>query len=257
MSLTPIALLPALPSELLDYILVHQAYPTTLVICQPRATFLSSLSNAIKHNPPPPPADPDTSETLSAEAPQRHPLLIPTLHQVATSRHINLVFISNVTHLRAYLAVFPGPEPNGVSPKWEWDKSGKKGRRVPLLVAYRVVGLHKDTSEWSAQGLGNSLAGLVEVGVRCGRRIVVVEEKRPEDGEEDGAGEMTDEVAGEERRKTCKVWEERVPMLNGSVRRVGLESEEGGWSGRTVEVGRILARWFKFKKGDWDSEGPT
>jgi hypothetical protein len=39
-------------------------------------------------------------------------------------------------------------------------------------------------------------------------------------------------------------------MLNGSVRRAGLESEEGGWSGRTVEVGRILARWFKFRKGD-------
>jgi hypothetical protein len=251
MSLTPIALPPALPSELLDYILVHQVYPTTLVICQPRATFLSSLSNAIKHTPPPPPPDPDTSETLSAEAPQRHPLLIPTLHQVATSRHVNLVFISTVTHLRAYLAVSPGPEPKEAPPKREWDKSGKKGRTVPLLVAYGVVGLHKDTSEWSAQGLGNSLAGLVEAGVRGGRRVVVVEEKRLEDEEEDGAEEeMTDEVAGEERRKVCKVWEERVPMLNGSVRRAGLESEEGGWSGRTVEVGRILARWFKFRKGD-------
>lgn len=59
---------------------------------------------------------------------------------------------------------------------------------------------------------------------------------------------------GEESKKPIsKIWDERVPMLNGSARRAGLESEDGGWSGRTVEVGRILSRWFKFQKGDWDS----
>jgi hypothetical protein len=42
-------------------------------------------------------------------------------------------------------------------------------------------------------------------------------------------------------------------MLNGSFRRAGPEGEDGGWSGRTVEVGRILARWFKFRKGEWES----
>jgi hypothetical protein len=36
------------------------------------------------------------------------------------------------------------------------------------------------------------------------------------------------------------------------LRRAGLESEDGGWSGRTVEVERILGRWFKFRKGDWE-----
>jgi hypothetical protein len=62
-------------------------------------------------------------------------------------------------------------------------------------------------------------------------------------------------VGAEERRKgRRRVWEERVPMLNGSVRRAGLESEDGGWSGRTVEVGRILARWFKFGRGDWEDD---
>jgi len=55
-----------------------------------------------------------------------------------------------------------------------------------------------------------------------------------------------------QKGRGSKVWEERVPMLNGSARRAGLESEEGGWSGRTVEVGRILARWFKFREGDWE-----
>ena len=114
---------------------------------------------------------------------------------------------------------------------------------------YGVVELHRDTSEWSAQGLGNSLAGLVEAGERSGRKIVLVEERK-EQGVEDRGDWSEDEIKRERR----KVWEERVPMLNGSVRRPGLESEDGAWSGRTVEVGRILARWFKFRKGDWESD---
>jgi len=91
---------------------------------------------------------------------------------------------------------------------------------------------------------------LVEAGWRCGRRVVVMEEREVGDvgeGESEGG-----EVEGLRRENGLKGWEERVPMLNGSVRRAGLESEDGGWSGRTVEVGRILGRWFKFRRGDWD-----
>jgi len=70
-------------------------------------------------------------------------------------------------------------------------------------------------------------------------------EERKFDSREDI--EMDDRESGKER----VVWEERVPMLNGSVRRAGLESEEGGWSGRTVEVGRIVGRWFNFARAEW------
>lgn len=133
-------------------------------------------------------------------------------------------------------------------------------------MAYGLIELHRDTSEWSAQGLGHSIAVLVEAGARCRWGLVVVEEKRGDDGEgEDESEHMRDDTnLGDEEgqdeeeeekqkwKRKCKVWEQRVPMLNGSVRRVGLESEEGGWSGRTVEVGRILGRWFKFGRGNWD-----
>lgn len=118
---------------------------------------------------------------------------------------------------------------------------------MPLLVVYGLLELHRDTGEWSAQGLGHSIAGLVEAGWRTDRKVVIVEERRMDDN--------SSELRVEERRKNgVKVWEEGVPMLNGSVRRAGLESEDGGWSGRTVEVGRILGRWFKFGKGDWEDE---
>lgn len=121
---------------------------------------------------------------------------------------------------------------------------------MPLLVMYGLVGLHRDTSEWSAQGLANSLSSLVEAGRRASRKVVFMEVRMIEiDADlEEGVAE------GEESKKPIsKIWDERVPMLNGSARRAGLESEDGGWSGRTVEVGRILSRWFKFQKGDWDS----
>jgi hypothetical protein len=253
MSTTPVALPPALPSELLTYILTHQIYPTTLIVCQQRSTFLSSLLTSIPQTlqpqPPPPPendfSDPQfeaNSDTLPL-----HPLLLPTLHQIATSRHINLVFIPTLSHLRAYLAVFSSIEEEGKGPPEK--KFDKPGRKTPLLVIYGLLELHRDTSEWSAQGLGSSVAGLVEAGWRAVRKVVLLEERRMDDVLRDVGVEI------EERWKCrVKIWEERVPMLNGSVRRAGLESEDGGWSGRTVEVGRILARWFNFEKSDWEDE---
>lgn len=207
---TPLALSPALPSELLTYILSQSSRPVTLIICQQRAAFLSSLHASIT--------------TPDNEAISEHPLLIPTLRQVAGSRRIKLVFIPTVSHLRAYLAVFP---------KDEFGQGGKE-TEMPLLVVYGLVELHRDTSEWSAQGLGNSVAGLVEAGWRGRWEVVVIEERKDEEEEE-----------------RSKVWEQRVPILSGSVRRAGMENEDGGWSGRTVEVGRILGRWFRFGRGDW------
>jgi hypothetical protein len=227
MTSTRIALPPALPTELLSYILTQQSCPTTLLICQSRASFLSSLSKAITHTHG---HHPETTDR-DAESTPLHPLLIPTLHQIATSRDVKLVFMHTVTHLRAWLAAFDGAEGDG-------EKGGG------VLVVYGVLGLHRDTSEWSAQGIGNSIASVVEAEVRGGRRVVLIEEKALDSLED---VEVDDRESGKER----VVWEERVPMLNGSMRRAGLESEEGGWSGRTVEVGRIVGRWFKFARAEW------
>jgi len=251
MSPTPVALPPALPSELFTYILTHQTYPTTAIICQPRSTFLSALLTSIPQTlqarPPPPPSaeafsDPHSEPT--SDPPPLHPLLVPTLHQIATSRHINLAFIPTLSHLRAYLAVFSKEDEDNGPPEKRFDKPGKK---PPLLVVYGLLDLHRDTSEWSAQGLGNSIACLVEAGWRTERKVVILEERGMND-------DFSETGMEESRYNRVKIWEEGVPMLNGSVRRAGLESEDGGWSGRTVEVGRILARWFKFEKGDWEDD---
>ncbi|KAE8448600.1 hypothetical protein EG329_009025 [Mollisiaceae sp. DMI_Dod_QoI] len=261
----PLALTPALPSELLTYVLAHQVYPTTLIICQSRNTFLATLLSTIPQpihqisrqtahaiNPHRHP-EPQDDDSLPPES-QRHPLLIPTLHQITASRQIKLVFIPTVSHLRAYLSVFPSQvdeEGDGRPPELKVDKLGKN---AALLIVYGLVDLHRDTSEWSAQGVGNSVAGLVEAGCKGERRIVVIEERKKEGDAGVDVAHGAEESDQPTRKPGWKVWGQRVPMLNGSVRRPGFESEDSAWSGRTIEVGRIFARWFKFGKGDWDIE---
>lgn len=264
MSLTPITLSPALPSELLTYILTHHAYPTTLLICQARADFLASLIEAVHQTPQPeihvvpqerPSSQDPGADVPPEEPPERHPLLVPTLYQIAASRHIDIVFIPTVSHLRAYLAVFPSSSSTTtttVESKPPHQKFDKPGKSVPFLVAYGIVELHRDTTEWSAQGLGNSLSTLVEAGRRARRRAVIIEQRIIENIDS-GLDVEVDVEEGRSKAGSNR-WSERVPMLNGSVRRVGLDSEDGGWSGRTVEVGRILRRWFKFRKGEWDCD---
>jgi hypothetical protein len=255
MSPSLMALPPALPVELLTWILNHTAYPTTILICKPRAAFLESLLSSISsplgpttpHSPtsnndlPSSPPNPTTDDT-SDPSHSKHPLLLKTLHQISVSRYISLIYIPTVSHYRAYVSVLPQPSKVPAPPDRIWEKKGDKEAR---LIVYGLVELHRNTSEWSAQGLGRSLAGLVEAGSRDGRGVVCLEEGMWERNDED----LEDEE--EVRRRAWSGWNERVPMLNGSVRRGGLGDEDSGWSGRTVEVGRIFAKWFKFGKAEW------
>jgi len=283
MPLTPLALPPCPPSELLTHVLAHQAYPTTLIICSTRTAFLSSLVEAV--SPVEPPAnsapsvpqrpdhdvqdpeerpEPGIEGSGHQEKPPIHPLLKPTLHQVASSRHLATAFTHTISHLRAYLSVFPFQSPNPVPrpPVQQFDKPGTK---TPLLVVYGLVALHKDTSEWSAQGLGTTLASLVEAGSRAGVRIMLVEEREVctmSHDRGDGNGETAETVnegqselheterQSQERSKSKEVWMERLPILNGSTRRPGLDSGNG-WSGRTVDVQSVLKRWFLPGSADW------
>ncbi|CAD6448577.1 ffc07818-f94c-40ab-8e7a-50cd104b8be1-CDS [Sclerotinia trifoliorum] len=270
MAYPPIALPSALPSELLTWILNHSAYPTTILICKSRAAFVSSLLADITSNTSLPPAS-SPQYPISATAPVEtlsHSLLLKILHQISISRHISFLYVPTTSHLRAYLSVL-SPETRSkieAPPDLEWDKLSIKRA---MIVVYGLVELHRDTSEWSAQGLNRSLAGLVDMGGRHKRAVVCLEERTKEkrrsdelnlygegegdfdDTSNDGDGMGSDENRRRDKR-TWNGWDEKVPMLNGSVRRAGSESEDSGWSGRTVEVGRIFARWFDFQKAEWD-----
>ncbi|POR35347.1 Uncharacterized protein TPAR_04467 [Tolypocladium paradoxum] len=210
----PIVLSPATPCELLTYILSYHTHPTTLLISWPRQQFLDALVQDIRQQLPQPSSRDDDHPSPN------HPLLKATLMQVAVSRHIRIAFIPTVTHLRAYLATFsaaesPIPPPPNLTPS----------DRAPLLLVYGFLELHRDGSEWSAQGLNTSAAGFVESAARNGFRAASVEPRRTD--------------ADDELRKALA---ENVPVLSGSTRR-----DDGSWSGRTVPIQRVLARWFEFE----------
>lgn len=230
------------------------------------------------------------SREASSDTPYetQHHLLTPTLAQVVSSRHIHLSFLPTLSHLRAHLSVFPSPTASPPSAP-RFDNPGK--HTAPLLCVYGLMEAHKDTSEWSAQGLGSTVATLVDAGIRARMRIVLIESKNLEEHvleaeREDEVGGVDEEQEGEDRGEEDvgsdgemgtpqprtqigsegqrrkgeeEVWKQRVPMLSGSTRRSAPENTEFGsrggaalaWSGRTVEVGNVLKRWCRFGKGEW------
>lgn len=240
---TPLVLSPALPSELLAYIVQHESHPTTLLICSPRANFLASLIADVKDSLP---LHPQNNFETDPKSPATSLLAAP-LYQVATARHIRILFIPTVSHLRAYLSVFsmtdskiPPPPSNAVGDR----------KQPPLLLVYGFLGMHHDTSEWSAQGIGATAAGVVEAARRCGFRAVVVDDPRvcavraPSDGSED-------QSEGAEREESVSLLDEEVPLLSASVVRAGGDLDDAAWTGRKVALGRVLGRWFRYREGDW------
>ncbi|KAI0600964.1 hypothetical protein F4775DRAFT_516561 [Biscogniauxia sp. FL1348] len=233
MSPTPLFLSPALPSELLSYILNQHAHPSTLIICSSQRDFVSS---AINHHFP-------SASALLSSSP---------LHQVATSRHIRVVYAPSVTHLRACLAAFsPGASRVPAPPS--------STSATPALLVYGLLALHRDTSEWSAQGLGNTASALVELAHRLTWQAVLVEPLVVGEGEGQGDNVASPAVSGAQRRDArlslADLLAETAPILSGGVRRkMGQGAGEAAWAGRTVEVGRVLGRWFVFQHGLWDEE---
>ncbi|KAI0017620.1 hypothetical protein F4780DRAFT_578803 [Xylariomycetidae sp. FL0641] len=238
-----VVLSPALPSELLAYILNSHAYPTTLIICSSKEDFQASLIDDIQSTT----SLASTQENEQQQPPQ-HALLRSPLHQLATSRHIRVLYIPTVTHLRASLTVFSASDSSKVPAAPAPAPAPAPTRApAPALVVYGFLDLHRDTSEWSVQGLGHSGAVLVELARRLGWRLTQIEPRR-----EGGGGDL---ATGRRRQHRLEdVLREAVPVLSGGTRRpaAGPDSEDGAWSGRTVEVGRILRRWFRFQRGRWD-----
>lgn len=258
----PEALPSLLPSELLSHIIDHGAFFTTLIICQKREEFIDCLVSDVSTNllnqklPTQYNLNQSITSSLSEEESENEGfrneefergnlLLIPTLKQVAIAQHIHVVFIPTITHLRAYLATFPSITQANPSSLLDVEKipTGINiHRKAPLLFVYGLVNLHNDTCEWSAQGLSNTLAGLIEAGQRSSRKVVVAE-----DWQRTKFLEVNDELnadTGDTSRE--RVWEIRVPILHTRSKKLGHQSEGQPWAGRTTEIGRIYARWFKF-----------
>jgi hypothetical protein len=220
MTSQPIVLAPATPSELLSYIISYHRYPTTVIIGSSKAEFHTSLIEDITHHLTLQDEQLQEDDLENSATEPSHVLLKAPLYQIAISRHIRILFAPTVTHLRAYLSVFT-PKNSSISA----PPNHTPGSRPPLLLVYGLLALHRDASEWSAQGIGNSAALLIDAALRNGFRAAVVEPKGV------GGHEDLEHLGGE-----------MIPLLNGTAKR-----DDGTWSGRTVSVKQVLNRWFKFE----------
>lgn len=299
----PKVLSPALPSELISYILSQHKYPTTLVVCIPRADFISAFLDEAAGETraeASPSADKPDGNTTNEPAEQHeedhshqepHPersaqpirvpdaatatgdrvrtILSTPLRQTAVARHIRTVFVPTVSHLRAFLSVFsaegdPSSKARPPPVPTEGLSVSAAAPGMALLLVYGLLDLHRDTSEWNAQGLGSTAACLVEAAHRSGMEAVVVEPGTrvrrepsvPTRDQGEGLGEGGEDVpAGDGvnvRVDLEGLLSEEIPVLDMAARRLGGDGEGLGWSGRTVPVRRVLGRWFCFRDEDAD-----
>lgn len=225
----PVAVISSCHVELIDHILKACPAPTTLVICYTREAFLQILQTDIHRTHP----------IILSELQEEndfavlHPLLIPSIHLLATAKAVRLAFTPTLQHLRAYLATFYS------TTRIKSDLSQYQSLNISstTLMIIGLIALHRSTSEHSAQGLSRSISIAVEAASLANKKLVLAEVS-VEDANDDVAIEH-DTMNGRRRSP----WEEQVPLLNGSIR---FGNEENTWAGRKVTVGRVVEKWCRF-----------
>ncbi|KAI9779383.1 MAG: hypothetical protein M1816_003586 [Peltula sp. TS41687] len=99
---------------------------------------------------------------------------------------------------------------------------------------FDLAALHRPTLEFSAQGIGRTLAVAVEVAARVKARLVIAESR----------GDLPDVD------KPRTFWEERVPLLSTTLRTMG--NADRGFMSRTVAMRKVMGQWCVFEDDDND-----
>ncbi|KAL8721330.1 MAG: hypothetical protein Q9181_007732 [Wetmoreana brouardii] len=220
-----LALPPMKCNDFIDYVLQSHAAPTTVLVCSSREAFLESLRLSLQTE------DPQQQATMTRELnAMPHSLLVPTIHQLATSTTVNIAFAPTLPHLRPYLTSYT---PSELSASGSTAPS-KPGSRIPMLAIYGLLSLHRITSEHSVQGLSRSVAIAAEAAATWNMLLVLVES--PEDPEAATVTEPDSEAGTISLRD---MWTEQVPILNSSI----ALSDDRAWAGRTVDVRAVVGKW--------------
>ncbi|KAL1888410.1 hypothetical protein Cpir12675_006191 [Ceratocystis pirilliformis] len=225
--LEPVVLPPASPAQLLDYIVSNHAYPLTLIVGSTREEFLQALVDDVVAS--------KSQQPVDTQARHTHPLLAASLFQIAVTKHIRLLFTPTVSHLRAYLSVF-SPLDSAVPPPPGYETSAKSDNR--WLVVYGMLNIHRNTSEWNAQGMMNSLSMFIDAASHTEFKPVIIE-PLPIKNEENTETSMQSEYGVENQYDWQRIRAEQVPLLGYK------QSSDVRLSNRTVELGKIVERWFR------------
>lgn len=264
------------PIEVADFfyfILEHHFAPSTLIVCSNQASFLQRLSASIEYQsrkrrgtgnddgPPSSSVETQRPADLFTERPftLEHPLLVSTLHQLSRTTTLKLAFCPSLESLRAYLCVYSLDETlasDNLTPSENatYILGGRTVHRQPLLALLNPINLHRNSSNFSAQGLSRTLASAVEAAHRSGQRLILAEcpspvhipstERVSTTTDDDRKIEEAEEA--EERYQAEDPLEQQVAILNVTTRTFG--AGERGWAGRTVKVRRIVERWCRVEQ---------
>ena len=235
----PVALHSTSLLHFLDFLLRDAHKRTHVMMCMTRETFLHRLLQSSSSSN----ADPEVAiESASSLLLQK--LLAPNLNNLSKTQGISITFTPTVQHLRASLASIDG---NLEAITWgRSELDATMDSRTTLVVVYGSLDLHIDTSEFSAQGLSRTMALVIETINRTRVRLLMAECDRFV--EQDRQSEQDDPSAGTlcEGQQLINPYTMEVPVLN---RASGLGRDGLHWAGKTVQVGRVLARWCLFPTG--------
>ncbi len=226
---------------------------TTLIVCSSREDFLNYLLESSSTVT----ATATGSRSRSHGQPQQASdggatvdfLLEPSLWHIRAASTLRIAYCPTVQHLRAYLSsVFSasaaaaprhGPSSRGSSSSSAAHHA--VGSPLHTLALLNMVGLHRYTSEFTAQGIGRSLALAVEAAAHRRARLVVCEcsGEATECSSVGGDGDDDDD-AGD-----GGFWyDEQVPLLS----RRALGSNDEAWLECRVSIRSIFARWCLFEE---------
>ena len=225
-SLQPFIKLFASTLDFVTHLLHNHAAPSILVICGTEESFLRTLLHDLR-------LFSTRNEGLEPIQHQEHMLLTPTLHLLAKAASLRIAYVPTLAHLRAYLATFSTQSKTSDA----HNTSEKIGLPTPTMALLNPLAVHRSTGDLTAQGLNRTISLAVEAAHRQNMQLVIVDLNQERgNGEEPSVGTVNVEEPSDS-------WDERIPLLNSSLR---FKGEERAWAGKTVKISYIAGRWCKF-----------
>ena len=210
---TPIVLIPGDILLFMQYIL-GLVEASTIVICSSRDAFLDSLLQ---------------STQCPTRTSPRSDILEPTIELIDRASSIEVVFCPTLQHLRAFLSTYTtvtkSDSPNNL-------RMTKRDGKIPALALLNVINQHRETSEFSAQGISRTFAAAIEAALHSRRQLVICECSPKYASKNESQGQPD-------------VWEEQVQIMN-DINRTS-QSADAPWMTSTITIRRIIARWCLFK----------
>lgn len=210
--------------DIIKHLLQRQsANNTVVIVCSSKQDFAKQLMLSFDHETAKTseiPASQQSEVSLecfpsTSQAPWNN-ILSATLHNIASSQAVKLIYCSNTSILRAYLASF------------NYSSDSISNHNSVEVIILDLLALHHGTSEFSLQGLSKTFAIVASLSVPS---VQLIECKDPRDPESPHRG--------------SELWQTQVPLLTGSVK-IGAEGSR--WASRSITARKVASRWFVYEE---------